>query len=101
MGMTLTTASGRSLVNVILKRNERAVRWTVATIELADNKINDRLKYHPPEASSFKGFRVFFCRTAAGTTDCTLRSVPVCFWCRTGSKSEYCKKTTVRLKYDT
>ena len=40
MGEQLTTASGGNLVRCEVNRNERAVRGTVAKIEVADGSVN-------------------------------------------------------------
>ena len=40
MGEQLTTASGGNFVRCEVNRNERAVRGTVAKIEVADRSVN-------------------------------------------------------------
>ena len=43
MGEPLTTAGGGSFVRGEVNRNERAARWAVATIEVADIPFRDTL----------------------------------------------------------
>ena len=56
-GKSPRTASGGNLVGGFLNRNERSVRWTVATIEVAARSGIPPLRL--PEALIFLRFRVF------------------------------------------